>query len=418
MNIAQRGSIFYLVKRVPVAFAHVDGRSHVWVSLRTDSRREAERRAVDAIRDLENQWISKSRGQVADVQRFEALSSLSANRGFPYLPANEVAGLELLDLLRRITTAQEGKVVANAVLGGEPIPRYRLSEVIGIYIELVAVEVKDKSPDQRRVWENTLKRSIGRLMCVVGDKFIDDLSRQDVLMYRSHWSDRIREEGLSATSANRELTAVAGVFSKLYKLKGLGDPALFRNLAFSSKKKRRPPYDQGFIRDRILPELVKSSLNEDAADILKILINTGMRPSEVTGLAAGDIYLDAPIPYLAIRPREGRELKTQTSIRDIPLVGIALDAASRHPDGFERYLNKTATLSQTIKKFLKAKNLRPTRDHCLYSFRHSFQDRLTAVEAPDRMQADLMGHRYIRERYGVGPSLEQKAKWLAKISYF
>lgn len=103
--------------------------------------------------------------------------------------------------------------------------------MIGIYVELVAADVKDKSPDQRRIWENTLKRSIGWLVSVVGDKFIDDLLRQDVLMYRSHWSDCIREEGLSATSANRELTAVAGVFSKLYKLNGLGYPALFKNLA-------------------------------------------------------------------------------------------------------------------------------------------------------------------------------------------
>lgn len=122
MNIAQRGLMFYLVKRVPVAFAHVDGRSHVWVSLRTDSRREAERRAVDAIRDLENQWLAKYKGQVANVQRFEALSSLSANLGFPYLPAHDVAGLDLLDLLRRITTVQEDRAVADAVLGGEPTP--------------------------------------------------------------------------------------------------------------------------------------------------------------------------------------------------------------------------------------------------------------------------------------------------------
>ena len=239
-----------------------------------------------------------------------------------------------------------------------------------------------------------------------------------MLLYRSHWSDRIQEEGLSASSANREITAVAGLFSKLYKLKGLGDPDLFKNLAFSTRKKRRPPYSETYIGEKILPELEKGSLNQVAADILKILINTGMRPSEVTGLAADDICLDAPIPYLAIRPREGRELKTQSSIRDIPLVGIALDAVRRHPEGFERYVNKTASLSQTIIKFLSTKNLRPTEDHCLYSFRHSFQDRLTAVEAPDRMQADLMGHRYVRERYGSGPSLEQKAKWLNRISYF
>lgn len=372
MKVRQRGSKYYLVKRVPKQFSHIDKRKTVWIALKTDSKREAERRAVDAIQDLENQWIAKCQGQVTEAVRFDALTSLAGDRGFPYLPAAEIAALGLPHIMKRISIAQESPTVAEAVLGAEEAPRYKLSEVQAIYVELVSAEVKDKSSDQKRVWENTIKRSIGRLISVVGDKHIDDLTRQDALLYRSHWSDRIQGEGLSASSANRELTAVAGVFTKLHKLKGLGDPKLFRNLAFSSRKKQRPPYADKYIRDSILPELQNGSLNDVAADILRILINTGMRPSEVTGLAADDIYLDAPTPYLAIRPREGRELKTQTSIREIPLVGIALDAARRHPGGFERYVNKTASLSQTIIKFLKAKKLRPTPDHCLYSFPAQF----------------------------------------------
>ena len=90
----------------------------------------------------------------------------------------------------------------------------------------------------------------------------------------------------------------------------------------------------------------------------------------------------------------------------------------RHPDGFSRYLGKASSLGQIVNKFLGHHKLRPTRDHCVYSFRHGFQDRLTAAEAPDRIQADLMGHRYIRERYGKGPSLEQKHKWLSRIGFF
>jgi hypothetical protein len=99
------------------------------------------------------------------------------------------------------------------------------------------------------------------------------------------------------------------------------------------------------------------------------------------------------------------------------LVGIALEAAKRHPDGFSRYSNRTGTLSQTINKFLRVNKLQPTSDHTVYSFRHGFQDRLTAVEAPDRIQADLMGHRYVRERYGAGPSLAQKAEWLSRVGF-
>jgi hypothetical protein len=57
----------------------------------------------------------------------------------------------------------------------------------------------------------------------------------------------------------------------------------------------------------------------------------------------------------------------------------------------------------------------PSENHTAYSLRHSFQDRLTAVDASDRVQADLMGHKFNRETYGKGASLEKKFEWLQKI---
>ncbi|MCX5495752.1 hypothetical protein OSH11_13645 [Kaistia dalseonensis] len=50
------------------------------------------------------------------------------------------------------------------------------------------------------------------------------------------------------------------------------------------------------------------------------------------------------------------------------------------------------------------------------SIRHSFQDRLTAADMPDRLQADLMGHKFNRPRYGEGPTLEHKLEWLKRVN--
>lgn len=418
MKLTQRGSKYYLVKRVPKQFMAVESRKQVWIALRTDSKNLALKRAHSVSEDLEQQWIAKLSGRSSNSQKFDALSQVASARGFQYLPADQVALQSIAEILKRLTVAQESETVAEAVLGAEKKPVYRLSNIVDLYLELVAIDVQNKGRDQRRVWENTIRRCVKRLIAAIGDKDIDELTREDTLAFRHHWATRIQDEGLTTTSANRELTTISGIFSKLYKLKGIGNPDLFKNLSFASNRKHRPPYEENYIRSSILPALDAEILNQDAADILRILINTGMRPSEVTGLAADDIFLNAEIPYVSIRPRKGRELKTQTSIRDIPLVGIALDAAKRHKNGFARYFDKTGSLSQTINKFLKVQKLRPTDNHSVYSFRHGFQDRLTAVEAPDRLQADLMGHRYIRERYGVGPSLAQKAEWLSKVGFF
>jgi integrase len=86
------------------------------------------------------------------------------------------------------------------------------------------------------------------------------------------------------------------------------------------------------------------------------------------------------------------------------------------PEGFSRYRDKSSGLSATLNKYLSENGLRPTRDHTVYSLRHSFKDRLVAVEAPDSLIDSLMGHKTYKPKYGKGPSLELKLKFLQRIS--
>jgi hypothetical protein len=76
--------------------------------------------------------------------------------------------------------------------------------------------------------------------------------------------------------------------------------------------------------------------------------------------------------------------------RDIPLVGIALAAMKLRPAGIERYYDKNVTLSSAVNKYLRENKLLQPDKHTLYSFRHSFQDRLTArALAGTRTHRDL-----------------------------
>jgi integrase len=144
-------------------------------------------------------------------------------------------------------------------------------------------------------------------------------------------------------------------------------------------------------------------------------VETGLRPSEVVNLTPQAIRLDAPVPHVKIMP-EGRRLKTEDSAREIPLVGVALAAMKLRPEGFPRYRDKSSGLSATLNKYLSENGLRPTHDHTVYSLRHSFKDRLVAVEAPDSLIDSLMGHKTYKPKYGKGPSLELKLKFLQRIS--
>ena len=112
MKLTQKGNRYYLVKRVPQRFATIEPRRQVWIALGTDSHREARQRAVEAVRDLENQWMAALKSPGTSIQRYEAQCEVASARGFAYAPASQVAQLSVDELLRRITVAQESPIVA------------------------------------------------------------------------------------------------------------------------------------------------------------------------------------------------------------------------------------------------------------------------------------------------------------------
>ena len=60
-----------------------------------------------------------------------------------------------------------------------------------------------------------------------------------------------------------------------------------------------------------------------------------------------------------------------------------------------------------ISKQLRASGLVDDPRQSLYSLRHWFQDQLTKLDVVDRAQAQLMGHRFHRPKYGYGKDLSE-----------
>ena len=160
-------------------------------------------------------------------------------------------------------------------------------------------------------------------------------------------------------------------------------------------------------------------MNEEARGILLILIETGARPSEIANLQPNAIRITAKVPHLVIEPRDDpddpREIKTASSMRSVPLVGVALAAAERHKAGFPNYRNRENELSATLNKYLRANNLFPTKGHKVYSFRHAFEDRMKEGGLEDELRRLLMGHTVDRPKYGSGGSLAWRRDELMKI---
>lgn len=194
-------------------------------------------------------------------------------------------------------------------------------------------------------------------------------------------------------------------------------PDIFKGLRLKGGVERpRVPYETDFIQKRLLAKGALDGLNEDARLVLYVVADTGLRPSEVVNLQEDAIILKGPIPHVKILP-EGRRLKTADLQREIPLVGAALAAMKKRPQGFSRYRDKSSNLSAALNKYLQENGLRPTKEHTVYSLRHSFKGRLIAAEAPDSLIDSLMGHKTYKPKYGKGPSLELKLKYLQRIAF-
>jgi integrase len=277
----------------------------------------------------------------------------------------------------------------------------------------------NKSENQVRLWKNPRKKAVANFKLVVGDKTLDEITRDDMLDFREWWMERVAgEEDLKPGTANKDFTHLGQVLRKIVELKRLGVDmdSLLAGLSFAEGEQRtRPPFSSDWIKTKLLAPKALAGLNTEARAIVLVMVNTGARPSEISTLNESTIDLTAPVPHIKIRP-DGRTVKSPRAKRDIPLLGVSLEAAKACPKGFPRYFDKPG-LSGTVNAYFSENGLRETPEHSFYSLRHSFEDRMLEAGIDYRIRKDLMGHRLNGETYGKGASLDQAAALLRPISF-
>lgn len=424
-----RAGIWYLIRRVPKEFAELDRREPVRLStdiaVADDPKAVHAKKVVERLNiELEAYWRGLRDGQSADASiRFEAARKRATALGLQYQTASEIReGGRLDELLSRVELlisrgSLEDDVDVAAALGGERRPKLLYSKLVDEYAEMKKGELVLKSENQRRKWKNPRLLAVQNFVDLIGNKAVEDTTRGDTLKFRNWWLDRIVDEDLDIGTANKNI----GILSKMYKdynkIQQLNLAPVFADLRIEGETdKQRAAFKVSFVQQRILAAGVLDELNDQARALLLLVADTGLRLSEASSLTAETIFLDADVPHVQVRAI-GRQLKVAHTARDIPLVGAALAAVKAFPNGFPRYHDRADSLSALVNKYLDNRNLLPTDNHSFYSLRHTFEDRLTAVDAPEKVIAALMGHKSQRPKYGSGPDLAQKQRWMQQIAF-
>lgn len=419
--LQDRDGWWHYVRRVPSRFASIDTRGMIRQALKTQSLETARRRRDDMEAADVLYWQSlTSDGPDFAQRRYDAAVQRALALSLIYAPAERLAATaSTAELVERVALARGAAApVVEAALGTVDEPALTVTQAFDVYLDEIAPnELRGKSKGQRDAWTKVKRRAVNNFKTVVGDKALGDITREDARKFYLWWLGRIEgPDALSGSAGNRDLGNMRKIYRDYFQYLGQEPVNPFRGLSFRERQREIPPFQTEWIVSKIMQPGALDALNLPARLIVFTLIETGARPSEIANLTPAQIRLDVDVPHIAIKPTGDREIKTGSSVREIPLVGVSLAAMRTAPEGFPRYRDKETSLSNLLMKFFKKNDLLPTGDHRIYSLRHSFEKRMTEAGLDYGLRCLLMGHATDRPAYGDGGSLEYRRDELLKIA--
>jgi integrase len=282
-----------------------------------------------------------------------------------------------------------------------------LSEIAAEYLALKQI---DQTPP---------RVALSTFISLAGDRDVSEYTREDAKLFVHH----LGLKGNKTATIRRRINSLSAIINYAYSELDLDKRNPFTRLFIQNEGAdafKRWPFTNEQLKwgyDKAL------SSGSTVKLLMPILGETGCRLAEIVGLRLEDIDLENDLIH--IRPNSARRLKNKTSERMLPLVGYArtamVKAMSQADDEwlFPQYIKSghcyATHASNAVNKWLK-KDFDGLTAH---SLRHTFRDRLRAVECPTDMVDQIGGWRSVSglgTNYGHGYSKVQVGQWLRLVS--
>ena len=433
-------------RRVPKDLAAALGRGEIVRSLGTRDLTEAVRRAKEVHKEWEKKLAAlRKQGEPRDLTDLElyrqTVDWLTLDGTVPAEPqtkAEEIGRSVGIDLIlgryeRKLGREPEPKELlkedlfkVKALAGTLEEPPATIRDALRIYVKDKGTGRRNEAEQLRFVRER--ERAIIALVDTIGNKPIRDVTRDDARRFREAMVEKLNTPG----TVNNYIKHCRTIFGHAIRELELARANPFEKLQLEDPESARDKRDS--FTDAELKQLVKAArtmkLRDDMRHILLMLADTGARLNEIVGLERGDIVLDDPVPHVLIRPNSIRLLKTDSSKRRVPLIGVALEAAReavgamRQQEGqlavFPAYTGGrgNTNASGALMRFLRERAKITDPKLTIHSLRHTFKDRMRNAGVPEDVRDYLQGHTTgrVSEQYGEGPGLEYLAGQLAKVA--
>ena len=284
---------------------------------------------------------------------------------------------------------------------------YLLSEVTEEYLSL------------RYIDEVPPRTAVDTFISLAGNRDVADYTREDAKLFVHH----LTLKGNKTATIRRSINSLSAILNYAFAELDLDKRNPFTRLII--KNEGDDVFKRGtFTNEQLLWGYERALASGSQIKLLMPLLGeTGCRLAEIVGLELQDIDMEQELFH--IRPNSIRRLKTKNSERTLPLVGYAKTAMEQAlTDSDEKYLFprymkagkcKAADASAALGKWLK-KEFNGLTAHCL---RHTFRDRLRAVECPLEIIDQIGGWSSISSigsSYGMGYDLKTIKKYLVLFS--
>jgi hypothetical protein len=218
-----RGKTWYLKRRVPARFSSVEERAVIWDSLSTDSYSVAVQKSAGVWLNYIEAWEARLAGRDGDAaEKFRAAQQLAAIRGFQFLAIDKVEQAPLEEILQRVEASRGAggapdEITASAVLGVVEAPKLRLSALVERVEGLAAQDNRFKNSEQMRLWRSPRVRAVNNLIAAVGrDIEVASVGTAEARVHKKWWEARIKREGQSADTANKDFNYLSGMLLRFY----------------------------------------------------------------------------------------------------------------------------------------------------------------------------------------------------------
>jgi integrase len=253
---------------------------------------------------------------------------------------------------------------------------------------------------------------------LAGDRDVSQYTREDAKLFVRH----LEMKGNKTATIRRRINSLSAILNYAYAELDLDKRNPFSRLII--KGEGEDSFKRGVFTNEQLKKGYDIGINSGSQIklLMPLLGETGCRLAEIVGLGLEDIDLENELIH--IRPNVARRLKTRSSQRILPLVGyakLAMEEAIKWSDTeylFPRYIKdgkcKADHASAALNKWLK-NDFDGLTAHCL---RHTFRDRLRAVECPMDMIDQIGGWKSVSSignKYGQGYSQSKLFKWFERV---